>query len=177
MSSVWVLRRAQAADASHLHDLASQPPVYRFLFDESEPARGRTDALLQDALAHDAQAGLGMWFLRQDQDAPCGMVQLSPGPDAGSAQLIYLLHPRLWGQGLATRMGWSVIAAAFAGGRLDCIMAGVDGANAASRAVLGKLGMRMLRLVTYPLGPGMEFCLTSRDPGPLPPPAVLPMRG
>ena len=56
------------------------------------------------------------------------------------AELGYMLHPDVWGQGIATRIARRAIAHAFATDDLDWIDASVWADNAASAHVLRKLG-------------------------------------
>jgi [ribosomal protein S5]-alanine N-acetyltransferase len=84
------------------------------------------------------------------------------------------LDPRYWGQGLALRMAWTVIARAFLSTRIDFVIAGTDLPNTASLAVMRRLGMHFHRELQYPLGPGVEYVLHRDDAGPLPKPALIP---
>jgi RimJ/RimL family protein N-acetyltransferase len=103
-----------------------------------------------------------------------GCVQLRPDIAARSAELVYLLDPAWWGRGLATRMAWTAIAHAFARG-FEVVVAVTDGANAASQAVMRRLGMRFRCEVSCPLGAGVEYALARSDPEREPRPPLLPM--
>ena len=106
---------------------------------------------------------LGLWLLENDREEAFGCVRLSaPEDEAASAELTYLLDPTVWGRGLATRMARTALARAFARGA-DTVLAGVDAPNTDSIAVLRRLGMRFLRDVDYPSGPGVEYVLSSAD--------------
>ena len=89
-------------------------------------------------------------------------------------ELDYLLHPDVWGRGLATRMGWTVLERAFGDRELESVVAGTDAPNRASVAVLRRLGMRFGRGVRYPLGPGVEYVRRRGDPPPDPRPEPIP---
>jgi RimJ/RimL family protein N-acetyltransferase len=170
----WRLRPASLADVDGLHALAGEPAVYRYLFDGAAPSREAIASAVAGAMADAAQTGLGLWILASDRVRYAGCAQLRPDMAAGSAELLYLLHPSLWGRGLATRMAWTAITAAFQA-QIDLLVAGTDSANVASLAVMRRLGMRFRREVSYPLGRGEEYALHRDDPGPEQPPAVLPI--
>ena len=74
------------------------------------------------------------------------------------SELTYVLDPSVWGRGLATRMARAAIARAFERGA-ESVLAGADGPNVASVDVMKRLGMRFLRTVEFPSGPGVEYVL------------------
>jgi [ribosomal protein S5]-alanine N-acetyltransferase len=152
-------------DVDGLHRLACEPLVYRYLFDATAPERDAIADGIARAMADAARTRLGLWILQSPHVPYGGCVQLRPDLSAKSAELIYLLDPTHWGRGLATRMGWTAITTAFLE-PFDVVVAGTDGANGASLAVMRRLGMRFYRDVRYPLG---------GDPGPKPQPALLAM--
>jgi ribosomal-protein-alanine N-acetyltransferase len=171
-SDAWHLRSASLADVDGLHRLASEPLVYRYLFDGIAPERHSIEQEILRATRDAEATGLGLWILACPRVPYGGCVQLRPNIAAKSAELIYLLHPAQWGRGLATRMAWTAICRAFRLG-IDRIVAGSDSPNGASLAVMRRLGMRLHRDVCYPLGQGVEYVLARGDPGPRPAPALL----
>jgi RimJ/RimL family protein N-acetyltransferase len=170
----WHLRSATLADVDGLHRLACEPLVYRYLFDATAPERDAIADGIAHAMADAARTRLGLWILQSPRVPYGGCVQLRPDLSAKSAELIYLLDPTHWGRGLATRMGWTAITTAFLE-PFDVVVAGTDGANGASLAVMRRLGMRFYRDVRYPLGKGFQYALARGDPGPKPQPALLAM--
>jgi RimJ/RimL family protein N-acetyltransferase len=168
----WHLRLAGLGDVDGIHGLATEPLVYRYLFDAMPPTRDSIGQGIVRARRDAVETGLGLWILSCPGVPYGGCVQLRPDRAAKSAELIYLLHPAQWGRGLATRMAWTAISKAFAR-EIDLIVAGTDGPNTASLALMQRLGMRRHRDVRYPLGHGVEFVLTRADPGPRPPPELL----
>ena len=170
----WGLRLATLDDVDGLHALACEPPVYRYLFDGAAPSREMIREGVAGAVADAARTGLGLWLLHSPEVRCGGGVQLRPDLAAKSAELLYLLDPAWWGRGLATRMAWTATTEAFQAG-LKVVVASTDGPNAASQAVMRRLGMRVRRDVALPLGPGVEYQLARSDPGPEPRPALLPM--
>jgi len=166
------LRSATPDDHAKLFELLALPPVYEFLADGVAPPPAAVSEWLSAAEA--APEPLGLWLLVDAGDAVLGCVRLSPVADgAASAELTYLLHPSLWGRGLATAMSRSVLARAFRTPTCDSILAGADLPNARSVAVMQRLGMQHLRDVAYAAGPGVEYVLTRERHAVLPEHASL----
>lgn len=162
----WHLRPASADDVDALHSIASEPLAYRFLFDGVAPNREAIAEMIANSLRDAEQAGLGIWVLHRSGIDCAGCVLLRPQPSSGFAELVYLLDPAYWRQGLATRMAWTTMSAAFQ--TIPVIVAGADGVNTASMGVMRRLGMRFHREVQYPLGPGVEYLRRRDDPEPDP---------
>ena len=81
-----------------------------------------------------------------------GLCRVKTFPSSQSAELDLPLGPRYWGQALALRMAWTAITHAFLSSQIDCVIAGADLANAASIAVMRRLGMRFHKDVQDPPG-------------------------
>jgi [ribosomal protein S5]-alanine N-acetyltransferase len=172
--SGWRLRAADLNDIDGLHALTAQPLVYRYLCDGAPPDKGFIEHLVLESVANAGQTGLGMWFLENSSTRYAGCVELRSYSSSRSAEVIYSLDPRYWGQGLALRMAWTVITQAFLSTQIDFVIAGTDLPNTASLDVIRRLGMRFHREVRYPLGPGVEYILHRDDAGPLPKPVLIP---
>jgi len=171
----WRLRAADLSDIDGFHALTSNPLVYRYLFDGVPPGKEYITHLVAQSVANAGEPGLGMWFLEDVSARYAGCVELRTYPSPRSAELIYLLDPRHWGQGLALRMAWTVITHAFLSSQIDSVIAGTDLPNIASLAVMRRLGMRFYKTVRYPLGAGVEYVLHRDDVGPLPKPVLIPI--
>ena len=169
----WHLRRASEQDVDALYALLCVPEVYRYLSDGVPPPRWQAEKWIELNRADNAASGLGLWLLEDDTHRLAGCVGLEADSRPRTGELIYLLHPEYWGQGLATRMSWTVVERVFRKRLLDQIVAGADGPNQASVAVMSRLGMKYLRAVRYPLGPGVEYVLRHDDPKPTPLPDPL----
>jgi ribosomal-protein-alanine N-acetyltransferase len=169
----WRLRAADLNDIDGFHALAASPLVYRYLFDGVPPDKEYITRLVAQSVANSEESGLGMWFLEGVSTRYAGCVELRPYPSSRSAELTYLLDPRNWGQGLALRMAWTAITHTFLSSLIDSIIAGADLANAASFAVMRRLGMHFHKNVQYPLGAGVEYVLHRDDVGPLPKPVLM----
>ena len=172
----WQLHPGTRADLAPLHALANIPQVYRFLADDIPPSRDLIKAWIEVGVSDAAGGALGLWLLRQDTRDIGGCVRLTTFTDEPrAAELTYLLHPRCWGQGLATRMSWTVVQRALATGQIDAVVAGADVPNVASRAVMTRLGMTFRRDVVYAAWPGVESVFRRGDALPAPVPELLPI--
>jgi RimJ/RimL family protein N-acetyltransferase len=105
------------------------------------------DELMRRNLAHWDAYGFGMWVLQDGDDTPVGIAGLrhvdeSPDSDVG---LGYGLVQRLWGQGLATEVARACVAIARDTLRLASVIARAHADNAASIAVMEKLGFEFER--------------------------------
>jgi ribosomal-protein-alanine N-acetyltransferase len=170
----WHLRRVVGADTSALYELLCLPEVYRYLADNRVPPRSVLEHWIERSHQDFRDSGIGLWVLKNGEGQLAGCVRLEARPANRAAELTYVLHPQFWGLGLATRMSWTVMQLAFARSPIDHIIAGTDGPNTASLAVMQRLGMTFLRHVQYPAGPGVEYVFRRTDPAPSPLPAVIP---
>ena len=155
------LRLVSPEDAEKVHHLLCVPAVYRYLADNMEPDPSITHDWIERSADDADQYGGGLWVLEcPTRQKILGLTRLSDFADY-ELQLTYLLHPSIWGCGYATRMAHTVMHRAFKVGIATIIWAGADVANAASVSVMRNLGMRFLRNVDYPAGPGVEFVMTA----------------
>ncbi len=95
-------------------------------------------------VAAQAERGYSVWAVERRADdcllGDCGLQPLEHrGPEV---ELGYDLHPDVWGQGLATEAATAVVEAALGPLGLERLVAVVKPANAASRRVLEKAGLR-----------------------------------
>jgi ribosomal-protein-alanine N-acetyltransferase len=74
-----------------------------------------------------------------------GFAGLRPLPDAPDLELYYGLDPAHWGRGYATEASRAVLRYGFDVLGLDAIPIRTDGPNAASVAVMERLGARYVR--------------------------------
>ena len=171
----WHLRRMTDQDIESVHVLNCVPEVYRYLSDGVPPLRWRSKISVELNNKRKASKGLGSWVLEDSEGRIKGCVILREYQLPRTAELSYLLHPQLWGQGLATRMSWTVIDYVFKTKLVDQVVAGADKPNRASIAVMQRLGMAFYRTTEYPLGPGVEYLLSHDDPKPIPLPNPIPI--
>lgn len=138
------LRALAHEDAADLLALYGAPEVMRYWSHAPWTALAQATSAIDEARA-DLAAGRALHLA----------IALRPGGQlAGSCALFdidhcrrratlgYLLAPRFWGQGLAREALRALTGHGFAALGLERIEAEVDPANAASRALLGRLGFR-----------------------------------
>ena len=118
---------------------------------ERRPLTGNAvQVLMRTADGHWADHGFGLLAIVERASGrvvgEAGLQFLEGGPDV---ELGYTLSHAAWGRGYATEAARAVLRWAFAGLRLERVVAVADPANAASLHVLDKLGMRRL---------GMRHC-------------------
>ena len=145
------LRRARPDDLGALHAVLSHPAAMRYW---STPPHGDLEQ---------TRAWLGSMIAASDEGSADFVVEFE-GRVVGKAgcyevpAIGYILHPQVWGQGLATEALTAVIAHVF--GRFDiaAIIADVDPRNAASLALLGKLGFAETHRARRTWQVGEEWC-------------------
>lgn len=135
------LRPLREEDAGPLHDVYSHPFVEAWIGPHT-PERVAQEIGWQ--IAAQARQGWSVWAVEDRRDGrligDCGLQPLEHrGPEV---ELGYDLHPDVWGQGLATEAARAVVEAALGPLGLDRVVAVVKPANAASRRVLAKAGLR-----------------------------------
>lgn len=129
-----LLRRARADDAEGLHVLLSDPRVMQFWstlpHEDIAVTRAWLDGMLQRGPDSDD-------FIIDMEGRVVGKAGAWRMPEIG-----YILHPDLWGRGLATEAMSAVIDHLFAAHDVPALTADVDPGNAGSIRVLLKLGFR-----------------------------------
>ena len=177
IDTVPCLRWVEDADGERLHELFCLPDVYRYLADGAAPDVAITRQWIRRSHAErQTVGGIGLRLLIDADDVLIGCVRTHLLEEPRTAELTYVLHPAVWGRGLATRMGWTAMQAAFDGGAVERIIAGTDDPNTASRAVMERLAMRFLRSTRNPRWRGVEYLRERRDPPPDPIPEFLTIR-
>ncbi|WP_269532153.1 GNAT family N-acetyltransferase [Chitinimonas sp. BJYL2] len=138
------LRRWQAADLDAFCALTANPQIMHWVGDGQPLDRETTARWINRANSNADRWGYGTHAV---VDAASGTVigwaglnhnDYAPEPDV--AEIIYALAPSHWGQGLATELAQAMIAWAWHNSGLSAMVATIDPANAASIAMMGKLG-------------------------------------
>jgi len=153
-----VLRRFTEADVDNLVALDSDPGVMRFLTGVPTPREVIETKTLPEFLAT-GRDGLGAWAaMERSTDAFLGWFQLrrpewpleSDGRD--DAELGYRLRTSSWGKGYGTEGSLALIGRAFTELGVDRVVATTMAVNIASRRVLEKAGLRLVRTfhVSFP---------------------------
>ncbi len=127
------LRPARREDLEPLHAVLSDARAMRYWSSMPHTELAQTRDWLESMIAIDPAEGED--FVVELEGLAIGKAGLHGFPTIG-----FILHPDHWGRGLAREALAAVIARAFAVHRLPAIVADVDPRNAASLAVLGKLG-------------------------------------
>jgi RimJ/RimL family protein N-acetyltransferase len=144
------LRPLVADDVEWLTDLLGDPEVTCFLGESAESrdkARRHADAMIY---LDQHSLHFGHWAI-EDKDtgaihgwAALGKLRPWWGPSDEIA-LSYVLRRESWGQGIATEAAGRLVQYAFEVHGLDQVMAVIISGNTASKRVLEKIGMRLVR--------------------------------
>jgi [ribosomal protein S5]-alanine N-acetyltransferase len=145
------LRPFAPGDVDVLHAQWTDPDVRRYLWDGRVIARDEVVAVVDESIASFAGRGNGFWVIELGPPpAVIGFAGLRPLPEAPDLELYYGLEPAHWCRGYATEASRAVLRYGFDVLGLDAIPIRTDGPNAASVAVMERLGARYVR--TDPVG-------------------------
>jgi [ribosomal protein S5]-alanine N-acetyltransferase len=125
-------------------------------------SRAEITGVIEDSARDFAAAGYGLWLIRErDETSLVGAAGLRPLDDLG-LEVFYSLAPGAWGRGFATEAARAVVEYALGPLGLTEVLAAVGEGNAASAAVLGRLGMTPFAVVPGLLGPMTRYRKTRR---------------
>jgi RimJ/RimL family protein N-acetyltransferase len=127
------LRRARPDDLADIHAILSHPDAMRYWSSLPHTDLEQSRAWLANMI--DAPPGESDDFIVEMDGRVIGKAGFWRLPAIG-----YILHPDYWGQGLATEALSAAIAHVFATYPIPIVVADVDPDNAASLALLAKLG-------------------------------------
>jgi ribosomal-protein-alanine N-acetyltransferase len=140
------LRPFVREDAADHRRLYSDPDVTRYLGGGpfvGEEAERRSARTLDHFIRHWADRGFGVWaVLDRTSGRIIGQCGLNRLPERDDIEVLYALERAAWGRGLAGEAALVAVRYGFEAVGLDRIVAVVRHANAGSRRVLDKLGMR-----------------------------------
>ena len=166
-----VLRPVTAGDHAALLAHWTQPDVRRFLFDGAAPSAAEVAETIEESIGDFAARGFGVWLIelgsaahldstaaRLDGTAAglVGTAGLRPLGDTG-LEIFYSLAPGAWGHGYATEAARAVVEYGLGPLGLPEVLAEVDEGNAASVAVVKRLGMIPYAVVPGLLGPMTRY--------------------
>ena len=144
-----ILRPVTAGDHAVLLAHWAAPDVRRFLFDGATLSAAEITEAIQDSARDFGRAGYGLWLAHErDGTDLVGTAGLRPLEDLG-LEVFYSLAPGFWGKGYATEAARAVLDHALG---LPEVLAEVDEGNAASIAVIDRLGMTPFDVVSGLLG-------------------------
>ena len=171
-----VLRPVTEQDHDVLLAHWTLPDVRRFLFDGAALSGAEVAATIEESVRDFAAACYGIWIiLEQDRHGPAGTALtgtalagtalvgtagLRPLEDLG-LEVFYSLAPASWGRGYATEAARAVVEHALGPLGLPEVLAEVDEGNAASVAVVDRLGMTQFAVVPGVLGPITRYRRTA----------------
>lgn len=145
------LRPATIADVDAFHAILSDPRAMRYWATLPHTDIGQTRDWVEKMVATAPPEGEDWVIVHQGHTI--GKAGLWRFPAIG-----YILHPDMWGRGLATEALAAVIAHVFATHRLPAIEADVDPRNHGSLRVLGKLGFVETGRAERTMQLGDEWC-------------------
>ena len=146
-----LLRRFTDADVDDLVELDADPEVTRFITNGEPTARQTVaDEILPAYLAYYRRyPGYGFWAVIEKATGNfLGWFHLRPDPDrpvSDEPELGYRLRRDSWGKGYATEASRALIDRAFAELGATRVYAETMTVNAASRRVMEKAGLRLVR--------------------------------
>ena len=166
-----ILRPVTAGDHAVLQAHWTTPDVRRFLFDGATLSAAEITAAIEDSARDFGRAGYGMWLIHEKVGTDLvgtdlvgtdlvGTAGLRPLEDLG-LEIFYSLAPGSWGRGYATEAARAVLAHALGPLGLPEVLAEVDEGNAASIAVIERLGMTRFDVVSGLLGPMIRYRKTA----------------
>jgi RimJ/RimL family protein N-acetyltransferase len=152
-----VLRPVTADDHPALLAHWTLPGVRRFLFDGAVLSAAEVSATIEESVRDFAAGGYGIWLAREPGRAELiGTAGLRPLGHIG-LEIFYSLSPGCWGRGYATEAARAVTGHALGTLGLPEVLAEVDAGNAASVAVVRRLGMIPFAVVPGELGPMTRY--------------------
>lgn len=136
------LRRFTHADLADLARIVADPQVMKYLGRVPGPlTRAEAGDFLDSMIAHWSRHGFGRWaVIEKDGGRLIGCAGLRS--HEGGAELVYLLDKDYWGEGRATEAARACLRYGFGVRGFDLIVGFTRPANAASRRVMEKVGMR-----------------------------------
>ena len=162
-----VLRPVTADDHAALLAHWTQPDVRRFLFDGAALSAAEVTETIGESVRDFAASGFGIWLIELGSRAALagsaplvGTAGLRPLEEAG-LEIFYSLAPGAWGHGYATEAARAVLEYGLGPLGLPEVLAEVDEGNAASVAVVKRLGMTPYAVVPGVLGPMTRYRTTA----------------
>ena len=160
-----VLRPVTAGDHAALLAHWTQPGVRRFLFDGAALSAAEVAETIEESIGHFAARGFGIWLIELGSEVGTaaslvGTAGLRPLEESG-LEIFYSLAPGAWGHGYATEAARAVMEYGLGPLALPEVLAEVDEGNAASVAVVKRLGMTPYAVVPGLLGPMTRYRTTA----------------
>ena len=155
-----VLRPVTTDDHAAVLAHWTQPDVRRFLFDGAALSGVEVAETIEESMGDFAARGFGVWLIELGSAAGLiGTAGLRPLGSSG-LEIFYSLAPGAWGHGYATEAARAVVEYGLGPLGLPEVLAEVDEGNAASVAVVRRLGMTPYAVVPGLLGPMTRYRIT-----------------
>jgi len=155
-----VLRPVTTDDHAAVLAHWTQPDVRRFLFDGAALSGVEVAETIEESIGDFAARGFGVWLIELGSTADLiGTAGLRPLGSSG-LEIFYSLAPGAWGHGYATEAARAVVEYGLGPLGLPEVLAEVDEGNAASVAVVRRLGMTPYAVVPGLLGPMTRYRIT-----------------
>jgi ribosomal-protein-alanine N-acetyltransferase len=138
-----VLRPVTADDRAVLLAHWTLPDVRRFLFDGAALSAAEVAETIEESIRDFIAGGYGIWLIH-------------------GLEIFYSLAPGSWGHGYATEAARAVVEHALGPLGLPEVLAEVDEGNAASVAVVKRIGMAAFAAVPGMLGPMTRYRKTAK---------------
>jgi RimJ/RimL family protein N-acetyltransferase len=150
-----VLRRFSADDADHLVDLDADPDVMRFVTGGVPTSREEIENEVLPAFLgyYERYEGYGFWAVIEKVTGEfLGWIHFRPRPGAapGEVELGYRLRKSAWGQGYATEGSRALVRKGFTELGVQRVTAEAMAVNTASRRVMEKAGLKLVRTFRRP---------------------------
>ena len=156
-----VLRPVTTDDHAAVLAHWTQPDVRRFLFDGAALSGVEAAETIDESIGDFAARGFGVWLIELGSAAGLiGTAGLRPLGSSG-LEIFYSLAPGAWGHGYATEAARAVVEYGLGPLGLPEVLAEVDEGNAASVAVVKRLGMTPYAVVPGLLGPMTRYRITA----------------
>ncbi|WP_162958353.1 GNAT family N-acetyltransferase [Nocardia yunnanensis] len=156
------LTPVNSRDHDALARLWRTPEVREFLFDGETLGDADVTRIIANSEKDFAAADFGFWTVRERETGilvgTAGLRRLDGGPEL---EVVYSLDPEHWGRGFAGEAAAAVVAYAFEKLGAARVLAEVDAGNAASIAVIERLGMRPFATVPGALGLMWHYALAN----------------
>ena len=155
------LRPVTADDHPALLAHWTAPDVRRFLFDGAALSAAEVTETIEESIRDFTASGYGIWLIELgSRPGLVGTAGLRPLEES-SLEIFYSLAPGAWGHGYATEAARAVVEYGFGPLGLPEVLAEVDEGNAASVAVVRRLGMTPYAVVPGVLGPMTRYRATA----------------
>jgi len=148
-----ILRPLGESDAYAYATVRYHPAVARWLLPADDPleaARATVERFAED-WKRDGYGPWGLFLRRKDggEGRLIGHGGLRRLEEFGETELLYALHPDMWGKGYASELGGASLKHAFDTVGLSLVFAITKPENLSSQGVMKRLGMSYRKNVTY----------------------------